>query len=67
MNVIFCRNVLFYFERGLRERVLRMLGEGLGRSGFLCLGATEGLPEGAGELFNAFAPRERIFRKLGQA
>jgi chemotaxis protein methyltransferase CheR len=67
MNVIFCRNVLFYFERDLRRRVLGMLGEGLARSGFLCLGATEGLPEDAGALFAAFSPRERIFRKLGQA
>jgi chemotaxis protein methyltransferase CheR len=67
MNVIFCRNVLFYFERGLRKRVLGVLAEGLGRSGFLCLGATEALPEDAGALFGAFAPRERIFRRLGQA
>lgn len=67
MNVIFCRNVLFYFERDLRERVLGMLAEGLGRSGFLCLGATEGLPEEARGLFTALAPRERIFRKSGQA
>ncbi len=67
MNVIFCRNVLFYFERGLRQRVLGVLADGLARSGFLCLGATEGLPEDAVAHFAAFAARERIFRRLGQA
>src|SRR6185369_2268401 len=38
MNVIFCRNVLFYFERELRRRAVETLSAGLGRGGFLCLG-----------------------------
>lgn len=66
MNVIFCRNVLFYFDSGLRRRVLGMLAQGLGRGGFLCLGATEAAPE-EGIGFGDFAPRERIFRRLGTA
>jgi chemotaxis protein methyltransferase CheR len=66
MNVIFCRNVLFYFERDLRRRVLGMLAHGLGRGGFLCLGATESAPE-EGMGFGDFAPRERIFKRLGAA
>jgi chemotaxis protein methyltransferase CheR len=67
MNVVFCRNVLFYFERELRQRVIGTLAQGLCRGGFLCLGATEGIPPETGELFAAFEPRERIFRRLGQA
>lgn len=63
VNVIFCRNVLFYFEKGLRRRVLDMFGEGLCRGGFLCFGATEAAPEDPRGLFRSFAPEHRIFRR----
>lgn len=66
MNVIFCRNVLFYFEKRLRRRVLGMFADGLTRGGFLCLGATEAAPEDTAT-FADFAPRERIFRRAGVA
>jgi len=66
MNVIFCRNVLFYFEKPLRQRVLGTFAQGLCRGGFLCLGASEAAPD-HGELFADFAPRERIFRRAGVA
>jgi chemotaxis protein methyltransferase CheR len=65
MNVIFCRNVLFYFEKGLRQRVLGMLADGLRHGGFLCLGATEALPDEASRTFTEFAGGERIFRRVG--
>jgi chemotaxis protein methyltransferase CheR len=64
MNVIFCRNVLFYFEKGLRHRVLGMLAQGLRRGGFLCLGAAEVLPDDVAG-FATFAPKERIYRRTG--
>jgi chemotaxis protein methyltransferase CheR len=65
MNVIFCRNVLFYFEQDTRRRVLGMLAKGLRRGGFLCLGASESLPDAALEEFGEFAPSDRIYRRLG--
>jgi chemotaxis protein methyltransferase CheR len=65
MNVIFCRNVLFYFEKDIRKHVLGMLAKGLRRGGFLCLGATETLPEALSGDFGEFAPNERIYRRLG--
>jgi chemotaxis protein methyltransferase CheR len=64
MNVIFCRNVLFYFERSLRQRVLGMLAQGLRHGGFLCLGATETLPDTALGSFGEFARNERIYRRV---
>jgi chemotaxis protein methyltransferase CheR len=64
MNVIFCRNVLLYFEKDLRHRVLRMLARGLRHGGFLCLGASEALPVDV-EGFVPFAPNERIYRRVG--
>ncbi len=47
MQVIFCRNVLIYFERALRFRVLDKLAAGLCRGGFVVLGSSEqfGKPE----------------------
>lgn len=67
MNVIFCRNVLFYFEKGNRRRVLEMLAQGLRHGGFLCLGASESLPEGAPSELVEFAPAARIYRLKGAA
>jgi chemotaxis protein methyltransferase CheR len=60
MHVILCRNVLIYFGRELRERVLDKLTQSLRPGGFLCLGSSERLSA------SAFAPRgERIYEYLG--
>jgi chemotaxis protein methyltransferase CheR len=67
MHVIFCRNVLIYFASKLRDRVLRMFSDGLSRAGFLCLGSSECLPVGAESDFTEFAPKERIYRRRGEA
>ncbi len=41
MHVVFCRNVLIYFTRELRARVLDKLRQALIHGGFLCLGSSE--------------------------
>lgn len=41
MHLIFCRNVLIYFDRSLQNRVLRLFSNSLTRNGFLCLGTKE--------------------------
>lgn len=43
MNVIICRNVLIYFNRGLQNRVYKLFHESLLPGGFLCLGSKETL------------------------
>jgi chemotaxis protein methyltransferase CheR len=40
-DVIFCRNVLLYFDVETRRQVLRRIGAALAPDGFLVLGATE--------------------------
>lgn len=65
MNVVFCRNVLFYFDGDLRRRVLDMFAQALRFGGFLCLGATEAAPQVEGRAFSAFAADQRIFRRAG--
>jgi len=62
VQVVFCRNVLIYFGRSLRERVLRKFADSLCVGGFLCLGSSERL---ATEVAGTFAPAatdQRIYR-----
>jgi chemotaxis protein methyltransferase CheR len=66
MHVIFCRNVLIYFEPALRQRVLRKFTESLCPGGFLCLGGSERLAPAYAETFSSFHERERIYRYGGQ-
>jgi chemotaxis protein methyltransferase CheR len=67
MNVVFCRNVLFYFEKAPRRRVLGMFADALRHGGFFCLGGSESAPEEPRGAFRPFAPEERIFQRSAQA
>ena len=65
MQVVFCRNVLIYFGRALRERVLDKLARSLCPGGFLCLGSSERLPADARGPFVELVPEARIYRLRG--
>jgi chemotaxis protein methyltransferase CheR len=67
MQVVFCRNVLIYFNERLRDRVCGVLAHSLCRGGFLCLGSSERLAGAQREAFGDFAPADRIFRRRGAA
>ncbi|MBF0486917.1 MAG: protein-glutamate O-methyltransferase CheR [Nitrospirae bacterium] len=41
MNIILCRNVLIYFNRGLQNKVFGLFTESLEDGGYLCLGSKE--------------------------
>ena len=56
-NVVFCRNVLIYFNRDLQGRVHRLLYQSLARFGFLALGAKETV---------RFSPHEHAYEDLGE-
>ena len=43
MHLIFCRNVLIYFDKTLQNRVLGLFADSLNYGGFLCLGSKETL------------------------
>jgi chemotaxis protein methyltransferase CheR len=43
MHLVFCRNVLIYFNRELQNRALGVIDDSLTRGGFLCLGTKEDL------------------------
>ena len=64
MNVIFCRNVLIYFNRELQDRVLGLFLDSLCPGGFLCLGSKESLKfSGVADRFEVVSEREKIYRK----
>lgn len=68
MNIIFCRNVLIYFNRHLQNKVMKLFYDSLCPGGFLCLGPKESLrfTEYA-DKFEIVGERERIYRKKREA
>ncbi|MBX3259147.1 MAG: protein-glutamate O-methyltransferase CheR [Labilithrix sp.] len=64
MHVVFCKNVLIYFGRELRERVLQKLAQSLRPGGFLCLGTAERLTGATAteKTFTPFSAEARIYR-----
>lgn len=43
VNLVFCRNVLIYFDKTLQNKVLRLFLNSLSKSGYLCLGTKESI------------------------
>lgn len=64
-HVIFCRNVLMYFDEALRYRVHQLFCDSLVRLGFLGLGQSESLHLTRHEShYELLAPRQRLYRKV---
>ena len=63
-NVILCRNVMIYFDRKLKERVLGLFDSSLAPLGVFCLGRRESLRFTTAENdYEEFDARERIYRR----
>jgi chemotaxis protein methyltransferase CheR len=64
MNLIFCRNVMIYFNRELQDRVLTLFKDSLCNNGFLCLGNRETIDfSSIAESFVPVVKKHRIFQK----
>ncbi|MGZ4780092.1 MAG: CheR family methyltransferase [Thermoanaerobaculia bacterium] len=64
-NVIFCRNVLIYFDRNLQHRVHTLFYESLFMFGVLALGSKESLRFSQYEdCYEKLDARERLYRKV---
>ena len=64
-NVIVCRNVLIYFDRKLKDRVLGLFSDSLANFGVLALGKKESLKFTAAESrYEEIDAREKLYRKV---
>lgn len=62
LNVVLCRNVLIYFGKALKDRVLGLFQDSLAPLGLLCLGLRESLRFTAAEsAFEEIDARQRIY------
>ncbi|HBG19052.1 MAG TPA: chemotaxis protein CheR [Desulfobulbaceae bacterium] len=64
MNIIFCRNVLIYFNKELQNKVMKLFYDSLCPGGFLCLGPKESLRfTDYADKFDIVGEKEKIYRK----
>ena len=62
-DVVFCRNVLIYFEKAVQTQVIERLSRHIRRGGYLMLGHSESLHHAEPLGLKAVAPS--VFRKVG--
>lgn len=68
MHLIFCRKVLIYFNRDLRNRALGLFTESLVQGGFLCLGTKEDLQfTGVTHRYEPVNKKAKLYKKRGFA
>lgn len=66
-DVIFCRNVLIYYEKEAQELIFTKFYKGLKEKGYLVLGMDETMfGRRCQKLFNPLMARERIYQKILQ-
>ncbi|TWX73548.1 protein-glutamate O-methyltransferase CheR [Colwellia sp. C1TZA3] len=66
IHLIFCRNVMIYFNQELKNRALGLFTESLVHGGFLCLGSKEDIRfSNVSHRYQVLADKEKIYRKLG--
>jgi len=63
-DLIFCRNVVIYFDRPMQEALFARFADALHPGGLLVLGKVETLLGGARERLTLVDARERIFRRV---
>jgi len=64
MHLVFCRNVLIYFNRDLQNRALGLFTESLVHGGFLCLGTKEDLQfSDFSDCYQLVDKKARIYKK----
>jgi len=63
-DLIMCRNVLIYFERGCQEAILNGFADALHGGGILVLGKSETLFGSARRRFRTLCPVERIYQVI---
>jgi len=62
-DIIFCRNVMIYFDETLKMKVLQLFYDSLQDDGFFIIGYYDMLPEMSKEYFVLYDATTRIYRK----
>ena len=62
-DIIFCRNVMIYFDDTLKERVLNLLHKSLKPGGFLIIGYYDIMPDFGKEYFDIYDVKTRIYKR----
>lgn len=65
-DIIFCRNVMIYFDEALKTKVLTLFHNALNDDGFFVIGYYDMLPPESAELFEAFDTKTRIYKKVSK-
>jgi chemotaxis protein methyltransferase CheR len=63
-HLVFCRNVIIYFERGVQEQLFARFADTILPGGFLVLGKVETLFGPAAAAFRPVRARERLFQRV---
>lgn len=63
-DIIFCRNVMIYFDDTLKSRVLDLLHSSLKEDGFLVIGYYDIMPEYGKTKFSIYDVKTRIYKKI---
>lgn len=66
-DLIFCRNVLIYYDLPLQERIVGKFTKVLAPGGVLVLGTAEHIPRPVMPMYEAVSRRWKIFRRLSDA
>jgi len=61
-DIIFCRNVMIYFDDILKERVLKLLHNSLKPNGYLIIGYYDIMPDFGKEYFSIYDVKTRIYK-----
>ncbi|WP_425391449.1 CheR family methyltransferase [Ekhidna sp.] len=65
-DIIFCRNVMIYFDDTLKRRVLDLLHSCLKDDGYLIIGYYDIMPDYGKTKFSIYDVRTRIYKKISQ-
>ena len=62
-DIIFCRNVMIYFDEWLKGKVLKLFFDNLNPGGYLVIGYYDIMPDLGKEMFETYDIKTRIYKK----
>lgn len=62
-DIIFCRNVMIYFDETLKAQVLNLFNNSLNDGGYLIIGYYDIMPDSGKGIFDLYDVKTRIYRK----